>query len=102
MNADEFAVLERAQRILARMPKEHSSTKEAHALFRAVETDSASAKRILFDAGLVDIANALLNAGQTLRATGHFAGAECMDALTAVLRSWDRRVAPRAPRRTSG
>jgi hypothetical protein len=102
VTAEEFALLERAQRILSRMPIEYSGTKAAHSMLRAVETDAATAKQILLSAGVFDMAAVLVSAAITFRSTGHFANAECMDLLASVFRSWDRRVKPRAPWRKSG
>jgi hypothetical protein len=84
------------------MPPEHSSTKAASALLRAVEADRADAKRILLEAGVFDIGAVLLSAAATLRATGHFASAECMDLLSSLIRKWERRAASRPTRRKSG
>lgn len=98
MSNDDFQLLLRAQAIIARMPRQFSSTRAALVLQRAAESNAAEAQALLLSAGVLDIAAVLAGAAYTLRSTGHFESAQALDAFAARVGVWERRNLPRQGR----
>lgn len=91
LSSDFFTLLIETQQAFMKLPHEHTETSESAVLSTAVSAGPARARKLIEAHGTVLVANALMQASASFRATGHFRQASMMERSAFVISGWERR-----------